>query len=220
MTAALDYQTLADLCDRRIGTRDVACPLCGPNRQRPINRKRRVLRIWHCEQGFATFSCARCGAEGYAHGNGVNHRQQNIDPRDDELRAKQARADQREKEQKFKRAMALWTEAVPLADTPGWGYFNQHRDLRIDALGDLSHALRWHKAEHAVIALMTHPLSDMPTGVHRTFLSPDATKRERKMLGKAGVIRLSPDEEVTYGLNIAEGIEKSVAILVAGWAPM
>jgi hypothetical protein len=30
--------------------RDVACPLCGPDRHSPENRKRRVLRIWHREQ--------------------------------------------------------------------------------------------------------------------------------------------------------------------------
>ena len=39
------------------------------------------------------------------------------------------------------------------------------------------------------------------------------------MLSKVGVIRLSPDEEVTYGLGIAEGIEKTLAIMIAGRTP-
>ena len=219
MTAALDYQTLAGLCDRRIGTHDVACPRCGPTWHRPAKRKKRVLRVWHREQGFAIYYCARCRAKGHAHGNGAHRQRQSVDPKRDELRAKQERAEQREAEQKFKRAMALWAEAAPLPGSLGWTYFCQHRDLRIDALGDLSHALRWHQGIRSVIALMTDPVTNAPTGVHRTFLNPDATKRERKMLSKVGVIRLSPDEEVTYGLGIAEGIEKTLAIMIAGRTP-
>jgi len=40
------------------------------------------------------------------------------------------------------------------------------------------------------------------------------------MLGKVGVIRLSPDEEVTQGIGICEGIEDGLAILLSGWAPI
>jgi hypothetical protein len=40
------------------------------------------------------------------------------------------------------------------------------------------------------------------------------------MLGRRGVVRLSPDPDVTHGLGIAEGIEDALAILVSGWAPV
>ena len=40
------------------------------------------------------------------------------------------------------------------------------------------------------------------------------------MLGKAGVIRLSPDDEVTQGLGICEGIEDGLGVLLAGFAPV
>jgi len=63
-------------------------------------------------------------------------------------------------------------------------------------------------------------VTNEPVGVHRTFLNPDGTKRERKMLGRQGVIRLSPDEEVTLGLGICEGIEDGLAVLLSGWAPI
>ena len=49
---------------------DVACPICGPSRQEPENRKRKVLRVW-LANGFATYNCARCGAHGYAHAKGA-----------------------------------------------------------------------------------------------------------------------------------------------------
>jgi hypothetical protein len=35
-----------------------------------------------------------------------------------------------------------------------------------------------------IVALMTDPITNEPTGVHRTYLNRDATKRERKMLGR------------------------------------
>jgi hypothetical protein len=59
----------------------------------------------------------------------------------------------------------------------------------------------------------------MPCGIHRTFLNADGSKRERKMLGRQGVVRLTPDEDVTHGLGICEGVEDGLAVL-ADWAPV
>jgi putative DNA primase/helicase len=84
---------------------------------------------------------------------------------------------------------------------------------------DLDHALRWHEGIGAVVALMTDATTNEPCGVHRTFLNADGTKRERKMLGKQGMIRLS-NEEVTLGLGLVEGIEKGVAALLHPWSPI
>jgi putative DNA primase/helicase len=67
---------------------------------------------------------------------------------------------------------------------------------------------------------MTDPVTGTPRGIHRTFLNPDGTKRERKMLSNAGAVRLSPDEDVTLGLGIAEGVEDALAVLLSGWAPV
>src|SRR6476620_11091191 len=50
---------------------DTACPLCGPGRRSPANRKRRVLRVWHTERGFASYYCARCRERGWARENQV-----------------------------------------------------------------------------------------------------------------------------------------------------
>jgi hypothetical protein len=116
-------------------------------------------------------------------------------------------------------ALKLWEQSVPLIDTLGWRYFTERRGLHIGLLDDLSHALRWHEGISAVVALMTDPVSNEPIGVHRTFLNPDGTKRERKMLGKTGVIRLSRNEDVHEGLGLTEGIEDGLAVLLSGWAP-
>jgi hypothetical protein len=76
-----------------------------------------------------------------------------------------------------------------------------------------------------MISLMTNAITNEPCGLHRTFLNSDGTKishGEKKMtLGNCGPIRLVPDEEVTLGIGIAEGIETSLAIMQrAGWQPV
>jgi hypothetical protein len=74
-----------------------------------------------------------------------------------------------------------------------------------------------------MLALMTNPERNTPCGIHRTFLLPDGSGKApvepaKSMLGNAGVIRLMPDEEITNGLGIAEGIENALTIMQhAGW---
>ena len=117
-------------------------------------------------------------------------------------------------------AQKLWQASTPLPETLGFRYFTATRGLDIGVLGDLSHALRWHEGFGAVVALMTDPLGNEPCGIHRTFLNADATKRERKMLGRQGLVHLSPDQDVLDGLGIAEGIETALGVLTSGWAPV
>jgi len=76
-----------------------------------------------------------------------------------------------------------------------------------------------------MIALMTDAVTGEACGLHRTFLLGDGSgkalgSKSRKMLGKAGIIRLSPDDEVELGLGICEGIETGLSLLAAGWAPI
>jgi putative DNA primase/helicase len=221
MIATLAYAQLASLCDQRLGKRDVPCPLCGPSRHAPENRKRPVLRVWHQRPGFASYHCARCGERGFAHEN---------EPRRCARTAKAAvpgtilspkiEVDADDLERRIKSALSIWDRAVPLPNTLGRRYFVERRGLHIGVLGDLSHALRWHEGIGAVVGLITDPLINEPCGIHRTFLVADGTKRERRMLGKQGVIRLSGDEDVALGLGLTEGIEDGLAVLLSGWAPI
>jgi putative DNA primase/helicase len=138
-----------------------------------------------------------------------------------ETRSKKiAEADRDDENRRVDYALVLWEQSVPLGGTLGWRYFTERRGLHIGLLDDLSHCLRWHDRERMIVALMTHPITNTPTGVHRTFLNPDATKRDRKMIGVRNIIRLSPDESVTTGLGLCEGVEDGLAILLSGWAPV
>jgi hypothetical protein len=114
------------------------------------------------------------------------------------------------------RAMKIWKAATPLAGTLGLRYLREARGIEISF--DVCHALRFHEYSAAIIALMTDPVSGDAVGIHRTFLKDDGTKRERKMLGRAGVVRLSPD--VTLGLGISEGIEDALSVIASGWSPV
>ena len=116
-------------------------------------------------------------------------------------------------------AVGLWRNATPLSGTLGEQYFIEQRKLDVRQF-DLRHCLRWNENARTIIALMRHPMTDTPCGIHRTFLNEDGTKRERKMLGKQGMVKLTPDEEVTLGIGITEGVEDGLAVLLSGWAPI
>jgi hypothetical protein len=61
-------QFLLDHLNFRPGVTDIPCPVCGPNCKAASNRRRKVLRVWN-NDGFITYNCARCGAQGIATGD-------------------------------------------------------------------------------------------------------------------------------------------------------
>jgi hypothetical protein len=123
-----------------------------------------------------------------------------------------------DKKARQRAAERLWRESVPIGGTIAQTYL-------ISRCGDLpghslAHAVRFHgsvrsegEAWPAMVALMTDPLTNEPQGVHRTFLTPDGRKAApgKRMLGGKGVIMLWPDDTVTDGLFLAEGIETGLA---------
>jgi hypothetical protein len=73
-----------------------------------------------------------------------------------------------------------------------------------------------------MVALLRDLRTDEACGIHRTFLTREGVRLEKKMLGrsKAATIKLCPDHEVTSGLGIVEGIETALSILGTGWHPV
>lgn len=117
----------------------------------------------------------------------------------------------------------LWAECRPISGIAA-DYLRARCCLLPPADGDL----RWHPAlKHpsgyvgpAMVGLVTHAATNEPLSLHRTWIRPDGRKADvakPKLLlaGHAldsGVIRLWPDEAVTYGLGIAEGIETALSL--------
>lgn len=107
---------------------------------------------------------------------------------------------------------------------------------RCCALPPLDGDLRFHPAlRHpptgytgpALVGLVTDAATRQPLTWHRTWIAADGTKAQiepaRMLLGgyrkAGGVIRLWPDEGVTLGLGVAEGIETALSLAHA-FAPV
>ena len=69
---------------------------------------------------------------------------------------------------------------------------------------------------------MTDPVTALPTGaISRTYLHDGKKVGKAKSLGQGGgVVRISPDDEVTQGLFLAEGIESALAAMSIGLRPV
>ena len=132
-------------------------------------------------------------------------------------------------------ALRLWREARPAKGTLVETYLaSRGLGLPSGLIGGTGHSLRFHpecpRGEArlpAMLGLMRGIVTDRPVGVHRTFLRGDglakaAVEPNKMMLGrsKGAVLKLSPDEDVTLGLGLAEGIEDGLAVLKSGFAPV
>jgi hypothetical protein len=72
-----------------------------------------------------------------------------------------------------------------------------------------------------MIAAMRTIAGDELVAVHRTRLTPDGRKLDRRMLGPSSgaVIKLDPDDAVTMGLVIGEGVETCLTGRQVGFRP-
>lgn len=124
----------------------------------------------------------------------------------------------RDPEDTRKFALSIWNDARPIKNTLAEAYLNTRH---IDITSLPTAALRFHPRcvfgprnyQPCLIALFRNPITDEPTGIHRIRVALDNQKVERKMLGpvKGSVVKLWPDEDITFGLVIGEGIETVLA---------
>jgi hypothetical protein len=72
-----------------------------------------------------------------------------------------------------------------------------------------------------MVALYRDIRSNEPKAIHRTALTPDGKKIDRKFLGPADgcAIKLTADEDVTEGLTVGEGIETVLAGMALNFRP-
>ena len=121
----------------------------------------------------------------------------------------------------------LWASCRPIEPGSVAASYLERRGCALPAFPDESH-LRWHpdvrnrKEDHtgpALVGLVTDVDTGEPISLHRTWIAPDGSgkaklDRPRLLLARHrsdGVVRLWPDEEITLGLVLGEGIETCLA---------
>jgi len=220
----MDLALIDGLTGGRLGVHDAACPSCGPEKRSPVNRRRKVFRVWRAAPGFATYHCERCGISG--------HTRDPSAARPDPARLEEIRREADAREQiavrdRLAKARSLWSRRQPIEGTPAEIYRRQARGYAgwIPAtLGFLAGRGIYPPAMIAAFGIPAEPepgrlaiADDALTGVHITRLAPDGrgkagTERDKIMIGRSigSPIALAPVNDLG-GLVIAEGIEDALS---------
>jgi hypothetical protein len=207
----------------KLGTFDVACPVCGPERQSAANQRRKVLRIWRLDPGFAGYRCARCDLQGYARDGHARA------PDPSELakaRAAARRFGEAAVQERRRKARWLWNRRRPALGTVVEAYLREARYYR----GDIPTTIGMLPAHGTFPPAMIAAFAFSPDGqtaaieavsvqaVHITRLAVDGsgkagTEADKIMIGapRGTPIMLAPITD-SLGLAITEGIEDALSI--------
>lgn len=126
------------------------------------------------------------------------------------------------------RAESIWRRTLPLAGSLGERYLRSRGCVLPPADGDLRYLPPSGDYPPSLCARVTDAPTAKPISLHFTRLRPDGfgkagTDHDKLLLAghrkRGGLIRLWPDEAVTYGLGIAEGIETALSA-AHGYTPV
>lgn len=189
-----------------VGDHRLSCPSCGRG------PKDKTLGLTIKPDGSEVAHCFRCGYVSSSRG--------------DTRRPPPPRRQTSEKRSSLSDwGRRLWERCEPVSG-PAEAYLK----ARFCVIPSADSDLRWHPdLKHpnghtgpALVALVTHAQTREPLSLHRTWIKPDGTKAtdpaRLQLAGHSlagGVIRLWPDEAVTRGLGVAEGIETALSL---AWA--
>jgi hypothetical protein len=220
----LDLAIIDRLTGGKIGTTDVSCPLCGPERRSPVNQRRRVLRVWRVDPSFATFHCARCGEHGYVRDDYHVH----VDPVAlERARAEAAQRDRQSSAERLSKARWLWSQRKPILNSVAETYLRDVRCYDGPFPGTLGFLPPRGQHGPAMIAAFGMAREIEPgflrildgdvVGVHITRLKPDGTgkidTKPKIMVGTSigYPIILAPANDL-LGIAFVEGIEDGLSV--------
>jgi Toprim domain len=202
---AIAYETLVRL---RAGARnkivDVICPVCSVTRTSAA-AQRKVLRTW-AKQNAIGFRCVRCDVKGLAFLGSDGE----VAP----VHVVNDGAEERKQRDNLARADQIWRQSYNITGTAGEAYLTC-RGIALDDVPNFG-GLRWHPncpweggTAPCVLARFTDAITGEPRGIWRRPING----AKPKTLGPMGgcVIRLWPDEDVTTGLVLGEGVETTLS---------
>ena len=195
-----------DLRGLHPGRHRLACPNCdkGP--------RDTALSVLIRDDGSAVWSCFRCQVRGGTRGARTFTAHTSRAPAPRAVSAPR---------NTLAAAREIWRQAQPIAGTLGEDYLH----LRHCALPPTDGDLRFHPRLYcpetnselaALVARVSTVIGNRMIGIHRIFIRRGEAKAVTKMrLGGSPdhpvCVRLWPDEDVTLGLGIAEGVESALA---------
>jgi hypothetical protein len=211
------------------------CPVCGGRDRFGVNTRKQVWNCRGCDQGGDVVALVQ-------HAGGLLFRDAVERLTGEQTRPQEAprrptsRADEGDKHA-LRIAASIAGGLVPLRGTPGETCLREVRKIDTDEIADVlesTDAVGWNpsvlfrepgsaldnKRLGAIVGIMTDPISAEPTGgISRTYLHEGRKVGKAKNLGPAGIVRLTPDEDVTHGLFLAEGLETALAAMSKGLRP-
>ncbi len=185
-----------------MSTTRAPCPVCdrGP--------RDRALARTEDERGVVEY-CHRCG-----YTKAENYERRPLEP----VRSAPVKSEQ--PAEWSDRAESIWRRTQPLRGTVGQIYLEHRGCMLPPADSDLRFLPGSDKYPPSLCARVTNAETNAPLSLHFTRLASDGrgkagTDCDKLLLGghrkKGGVVRLWPDECVTHGLALAEGIESALA---------
>jgi putative DNA primase/helicase len=213
--------------DRNRSYVETICPLCSHLRK-PRNRQKRVCTIFFRDGVPISFNCHHCGEHGPIIDRNAARRHRRVTPY--LVAAQPVHHGSNETAQaRTEHAMRIFADAVPITGTPAAQYL-AWRGFHLEAFPD---DLRFHPAcpfgqdrLPCMVAQVRDIRTNEPIAIHRTAIKPDGNGKcfddgpeSRKALGpiSGGAIKLTPDDAITLGLGIAEGIETALRCMTLGW---
>lgn len=185
-----------------MSTTRAPCPICakGP--------RDRALSITTDERGTVSH-CFRCG---YVKANNIERRP--LEP------IRSAPAKSSEPLEWSATAEGIWRRTLPLRGTLGEVYLRHRGCVLPPQDSDLRFLPATERHPPSLCAKITDATTNAPLTLHFTRLASDGRgkaggEQDKLLLAghrkRGGVIRLWPDEYVTHGLALAEGIESALA---------
>jgi hypothetical protein len=197
----LTWNDIHKLTNGRIGTFALPCPFCAPGKFSSTR-----FQVERPSLSYAKWHCFYCGVEGELKGEGVDPEREA-----EALRAYEAQQAE-EREAKTARALAIWNEAVPIANTPAKGYLEKRHIY--DVPPNVDEVLRYHPLcpfgrqglRKCMLALFRSIKGNKPVAIHRTLFFGDGTA-QRMALGPIGSAAIKLWPAAGERLTIGEGIE-------------
>jgi hypothetical protein len=188
----ISWEAIQRITQGRLGRAMAICPLCSETRRTQQKRRSKVLAVTLFEPEFAVYYCNHCEAQGHCRPDFTSRV---VDLAEQQRRRDDAvRQAETEKQERTRRALALWNEGDPYHGSPVEDYLYHTRSIGdwLRTFFYLEEVFRYHPScpfggerLPCMLALVRDIKTNAPVAVHRTALRLEKRPEriDRKSLG-------------------------------------